>query len=258
MVKHGYIVPGKGSLWAGITATLKHYGVTDFKVTYSDAEVRKCLEAGEWVLGLAGPSRWTTSGHYFCIYSLTATEHLLISDPWSSSDYCQKQGKLTEYLAANKCNWISIDPKKYPGYEKYRDRTSKVFIMYCDNGSSNIRKGRSMHTGVVGKITRGTKLTVYSLYNGWYKIKKGKYKGYFIHENQLTAFPPYTHTYKALTNMNVRKGPAKDGDVMTKVKKGTKLVSSKQSGDWVYFPAVHGWIRTISADRQRRYMKKID
>lgn len=256
MKKKGYLIPGAGSTWAGITATLNHYGI-DFITTYSDKEVTNSLKAGMWVLGLAGPSRWTSSGHYFCIYKLTSSNHLLISDPYSGSDYCQKDGTLNEYLRANKFNWIAIDPRAYPGYKKYKERTSKVFIRYCNNGSSNIRKARSMKAGVVGKITRGTELKVYNLKGGWWKIKSGKYKGYFIHEHQLTRFPPYKATFKALTNMNVRKGAASKAEIISHVKKGTKLISSKRSGDWLYFPAVHGWIRGKSADGKKEYLKKI-
>lgn len=256
MKKRGYIIPGKGSTWAGITATLTHYGI-DFITTYVDKEVTNSLKAGMWVLGLAGPSRWTSSGHYFCIYKLTSSNHLLISDPYSGSDYCQKDGTLNEYLSANKCNWIAIDPRVYPGYRKYKEHNSKKLSMFVDSGISNIRKARSTKSGVVAKVTRGTKLIVGDYKNGFYKIKKGKYKGYFIHENQLTRFEPYKHTYKAKTNMNVRKGATAKSGVMTRVRKGVKLVSCKRSGDWLYFPAVHGWIRAKSADGKRKYLEKI-
>lgn len=255
MVSKGYIIPGAGSTWDGITKTLRHYGIKH-QVTYSDAEVRKCLEQGMWVLGLAGPSRWTSSGHYFCIYDLRSNGRLSISDPYSSSDYCQRDGTLAEYLRANKCNWISIDPTKYPGYKKYKAKHTKVSIMYVDNSTSNIRKARSMKSGVVAKVTRGTKLKVCNPQNDWYKIYSGKYKGYYIHAHQLTAFEPYVHWYRAETNMNVRKGAASGAEIVGIIKKGTKVQSTKRSGDWIYNPK-HGWIRTVSADKSRKYMTLI-
>lgn len=256
MTSKGYVIPGQGTAWAGITATLKHYGISFF-VTYSDNDVKKSLEAGNWVLALAGPSRWTSAGHYFCIYDLRSNERLSISDPYSSSDYCQRDGTLTEYLRANKCNWISIDPTKYPGYKKYKTKHTKVSIMYVDNSTSNIRKARSMKSGVVAKVTRGTKLKVCNPQNDWYKIYSGKYKGYYIHAHQLTAFEPYVHWYRAETNMNVRKGAASGADIVGIIKKGTKVQSTKRSGDWIYNPAKHGWIRTVSADKTRKYMTLI-
>lgn len=256
MKKKGYIIPGAGSTWAGITATLKHYGISFF-VTYSDSDVKKSLEAGNWILALAGPSRWTSSGHYFCIYDLRSNGRLSISDPYSSSDYCQRDGTLSEYLRANKCNWISIDPTKYPGYKKYKAKHTKVSIMYVDNGTSNIRKARSMKSGVVAKVTRGTKLKVCNPQNDWYKIYSGKYKGYYIHAHQLTAFEPYVHWYRAKTNMNVRKGAASGADIIGIIKKGTKVQSTKRSGDWIYNPAKHGWIRRKSGDGKKVYLTKI-
>lgn len=256
MKKKGYIIPGAGSTWDGITKTLKHYGIK-FKVTYSDSEVKKSLKAGNWVLALAGPSRWTSSGHYFCIYDMRASGKLSISDPYSSSDYCQKDGTIDEYLRANKCNWISINPKAYPGYLKYKGKNTKVSTMYVNNATSNIRKGRSTKTGVAAKVKRGLKLKVYSYQNGWWRIYSGKYKGYYIHEHQLTAFEPYEHWYKAKTAMNVRMGPASGSDIVGIIKKGTKIKSTKRSGDWIYNPAKHGWVRTKSADRTRTYMEYI-
>ena len=109
MTSKGYVIPHQGTTWDGITKSLKHFGVK-FKVTYSDTEVRKSLKKGNWLLGLCGRSRWTTSGHYIVIYKLTPKGHIYCSDPYSASDYCQKDGTLKEYLACNKCTWIDIDP----------------------------------------------------------------------------------------------------------------------------------------------------
>ena len=32
MTKKGYVIPGRGTTWDGITNTLKHYGIKNFKV----------------------------------------------------------------------------------------------------------------------------------------------------------------------------------------------------------------------------------
>ena len=258
MKKRGYLIPGAGSTWAGITATLKHYGIS-FDVTYNDSMVKKYLEKGCWMIGLCGPSRWTSSGHYIVIYKLTTSDHILVSDPYSSSDYCQKDAYLAEYLRCNKCNWIAIDPTQYPGgkAEKKPEKETKVQTLYVDSAQSNIRKGRGLNYGVKAKVPRGTKLKVYDRQNGWYKIYSGKYKGLFINTAQLTRFEPFVHEYKAIYKMNVRIGASKNSDIKTTVKKGTRLTSSKKSGDWLYFPAVKGWIRSKSADKKTEYLKKI-
>ena len=259
MKSKGYLIPGAGSTWAGITATLKHYGI-DFDVTYNDSLVRKYLAKGYWMVGLCGPSRWTSSGHYIDIYKLTTVEKILVSDPYSSSDYCQKDAYLAEYLRCNKCNWIAIDPSKYPGGSKKKPKPvkkTKVQTLFVDTAAANIRKGRGLNYGVKAVVKRGAKLKVYSLQNDWYKIKSGKYKGYFISLTVLTRFEPYEYTFKVNYKMNVRKGASSKADIKGIVKKGTRLISSKRSGDWLYFPALKGWIRRVSGDNKKIYLKKI-
>lgn len=258
MKKRGYLIPGAGSTWAGITATVKHYGIK-FKVTYSDSEVKTYLKKGYWMIGLCGPSRWTSSGHYIVIYKLKSDGHILVSDPYSSSDYCQKDAYLSEYLGCNKCNWIAIDPKDYPGGKsgKTPEKETKVQTLFVDTAAANIRKGRGIKYGVKAVVKRGTKLNVYDRQDGWYKIKSGKYKGLFISSSTLTRFEPFKHEYKALTNMNVRQGAGSSTNVKGIVKKGVRLISSKRSGDWLYFPAVKGWIRVQSKDKKTTYLKKI-
>lgn len=257
MKKKGYLIPGAGSTWNGITQTLKHYGIA-FSVTYNDSLVKKSLKRGDWVLALAGPSRWTTSGHYFVIYKLKSDGRIRVSDPYSGSDYCQECGTLSEYLRANKCNWIYIDPSDYPGGKKAPKKTkgTKTVVLYVDTTKANIRKGRGLTFDVMGVVDRGQKLKLYSLANGWYRIKAGKYKGGYIHESVLTRFEPYEHEFRLLYKMNVRKGAGKSTEIKGTANKGVVLKSSKRSGDWLYFPAVKGWIRRKSATN-KLYMEKI-
>lgn len=260
MAKKGYLIPGQGSTWDGITATLKWVGITKFKVTYSDAEVKKYLQKGYWMVGLCGPSIWTSSGHYIDIYLLKSNGKILVADPYSSSARCEKNATLNEYLRCNKCNWIAINPKDYPGGQTdkpKKEKTTKVVTMYVDTAAANIRKGRGMNYGVAAVVKRGEKLKLYSLQEDWYKVKSGKYKGYFIHESVLTRFEPYVHEYKANYKMNVRKGASSKADIKGTVKKGTRLTSSKRSGDWRYFPALKGWIRERSADKKTTYLEQI-
>lgn len=257
MKKKGYLIPGAGSTWAGITATLKHYGI-DFNVTYNDNLVKKHLEKGHWMIGLCGPSRWTTAGHYIVIYKLTTGHHIYVSDPYSSSDFCQKDAYLAEYLRCNKCNWIAIDPTKYPGGRKDKPpKETKTQIMFIDTAKANIRKGRGLNYGVKYVVDRGTKLKVYDRQDGWFRIYSGKYKGLYVSASVLTKDEPYVHEYKALFKMNVRTGATKNADIRGTIKKGTRLTSSKRSGDWLYFPGAKGWIRSKSADGKKEYLKRI-
>ncbi len=259
MKKHGYLYPGQGTAWAGITACLKAHGIDKFTVTYDPTQAKKSLRKGWWVMTVVGYSRWTTSGHYITIYDIRTNNKLSISDPYSSSDYCQKDGTYSEFARAMKCAWVCINPADYADIRKKNKakRTTK-FVLYVKNAKCNIRKGRGMKYGVKAKAKRGTKFTLYSYKNHWYRIYSGKYKGCFIHENQLTNFEPYNATWKVNTCMNVRDGHTTKGTkILRSVARGTKIKSTRKAGDWVYCPSVKGWIRYRSADRKINYMSKI-
>lgn len=251
---HGYMAPGQGTYHSGISAALKHYGITKFKQTYSDAEALKSLKKGQWILGVVGPSRWTTGGHYIVLYKLRSNGKISVSDPYSSSDYCQKNGTWKEYARANKNNWICIDPKDYKKSSSSDKKDTTVYSLFVKCARANVRKGRSTKYGVVGKLPRGTKLTLTSYSKGWYKIKAGKYKGYFISEKTLTKHQPHIATYKALVNMNVRSTYSLKGKIVRTVKKGTKVKSASKQGDWIYVPSVKGWMRIKG---KKTYMKKV-
>ena len=253
LCKHGYILPNVGTYHSGITAALKHYGIK-FKQTYSDAEAKKSLKKGQWVLGVVGQSRWTSSGHFIVLYHLTSKGHVYVSDPYSSSDYCQKKGTWTEYAKANKNNWICIDPDDYKKKKK-KPKATKVYTLYVNDALANVRKGRGTNYKVVGTVSRGEKLTLHNAKNGWYQIKKGKLKGYYISEKVLTNLPAYKHSFKMLSKRNVRNGATTKAKVIDSVGKGKTFISSKRLGDWIYFPAANGWIRYKNKDKY--YMKKV-
>ncbi len=259
MKERGYLYPGQGTAWEAIAACLKAHNVDKFKVTYSYKEAKKSLKKGQWVMTVVGPSIWTSGGHYICLYALRSGDKISVSDPYSSSDRCQKNATFFEYAKAQKCSWICIDPDDYAEMRKENKSkryVSDKFLMYVDRTRANIRKGRGMRYEAVGNVKRGHKFTVTSYKNKWYKIASGKYKGYFIHENNLTGTPPYKRTFKATCKMNVRAGYTQKSTKIGEVKKGTLITSSKKLGDWAYFPAVKGWIRIKSADG-KKYLKEM-
>ncbi len=261
LCKRGYVLPGAGTYHSGISAALKNWGIK-YKQTYSDAEAYESLKKGYWLIGVVGPSRWTSAGHFIVLYGLTSTGRVLVSDPYSSSDYCQKNGTWSEYARANKNNWISIDPTAYPNGRYEGHKASKTYTMYADGASHgsltiNVRKGRGTKYGVKGTIKNGTKLKLYSYKNGWYRIKSGKYKGYYVSKTRVSNLQPYVRTWKAIKTMNVRGGATTKAKIIGSLKKGKKIKSSKRLGDWVYLPAKKGWVRFRSADGKTRYLKKI-
>lgn len=253
--KHGYMIANQGTTWQGITNTLKHYGVDKFKVTYSSTEAKKSLKKNHWVLGVVGPSRWTRGGHYIVAYAITESGRIRVSDPASYADYRQKEGFFSEFSKAARCMWIEINPADYKEKKKKKKVKAKSVTLYVDDAKANVRKGRGTKYGVVGKIERGKKLLLTSYKSGWYKIASGKFKGKFISSKSLTKYKPSVATYKANYKMNVRKGYTTKAEIKGTIKKGTKIKSAYKVGNWIYVPALKGWI--CVKDSSTTYLKKV-
>lgn len=254
MVNHGYIDPVNGSYWNGITETLKHYDIKKFQVTSSQSSARKALQKGHWLIGVVTYSRWTRGGHYITLYGIKNGK-VLVSDSASASDYRQKQGTWNEYARAERMQWIDINPVDYQKETIKKPKTSEIVTLYISDAKANIRKGRGEKYGVKAKLKRGTKLKLYSYKNGWYRIKSGKYKGYYISEKTLSKYKPYISVFTTLTTMNVRDGYTTNGTkVLKTINKGTKFKTSKKKGKWVYAPAYKGWI--CIQDSTRVYLKE--
>lgn len=249
-----YYVGSLGSTWNGITDSLKYFGINKFTVTSNAAAAKESLKDGCWLIGVVTTSRWTRGGHFIVLYGITAKNTLLISDSASSSDYRQKDGPWSEYKAAERMQWIRINPKDYPKAPG-KAKTTETFTMYVSDAYVNVRKGRGTEYGVKAKLKRGTKLTLYSYKSGWYRIKSGSMKGYYIAECTLSKYEPYVHTFQALAVMNVRNGYTTRAGILKTIPKGTKVKTSKRKGDWIYAPAQKGWICTQQGSKL--YMKKL-
>lgn len=251
LVKNKYIYGTTGTYWAGITAALKHFGITKFKVTNNSSEALKSLKSGKWMISTVAKSRWTNGGHFIVVYGINNGK-CLISDSASNSDYRQKNGPWSEYAKAERQQWISIDPKDY-SISKPKT-TSKEYILYVSSSKTNIRMGRGDKYKAVGVVKRGRKLLLYSYKSGWYRIKEGKYKGYFINEKTLSKYKPHVATYKLLVTMNLRSGYTTKSDVLRVVKQGSVVKSSKLKGNWIYVPALKGWL--CIKDKLHVYLKE--
>lgn len=252
LVKHNYIFSSTGTYWSGITDVLKHYGITKFTVTNNATSAKNSLLKGKWVIGTVGKSRWTNGGHYILLYAIENNK-CQISDSASSADYRQKDGPWSEYAEAEYEQWISIDPKDYK--INIPETTTTEIIMYVGDAKANIRSGRGLKYRTVGVVKRGKKFTLYSYKSGWYRIKTGRYKGYYISEKVLSKYKPHVAKYKLLTNMNVRSGYTTKSTILKVLGKGSIVKSSKIKGDWIYVPALKGWIRI--KDKTRTYLKEV-
>jgi len=60
-----------------------------------------------------------------------------------------------------------------------------TFTVDAWDGFAAVRTGRGTGYSQVGRLNNGEKVKVTDLENGWYKIAKGKWKGYYLHKSSL-------------------------------------------------------------------------
>ena len=60
-----------------------------------------------------------------------------------------------------------------------------TFTVDAWDGFAAIRTGRGTGYSQVGRLNNGETVKVTDLENGWYKIAKGKWKGYYLHKSSL-------------------------------------------------------------------------
>ena len=255
--KHGYMTAYQGMYWTGIKAILKHGGITNVKQTGSADKALSALKKGYWVIGLVGPSRWTRGGHYILLYGYK-NGTVYISDPYSYSNY-QQRAPWSAYAAADKQEWLIINPKQY---KKRKNKGSKKALLYVDKKVVTIRQKPNLKAKKMGQVKFNTAMTLQPVNKNWYKIVKGKYKGYYIHKGNFSKYKQNVQKYKTLTNMNVRDGYTTKADVIGGVSKGVTLKSTKQRGRWAYFPKQKGlnkpgFICIKSSDGKDNYLKKV-
>ncbi len=60
-----------------------------------------------------------------------------------------------------------------------------TFTVDAWDGFAAVRTGRGTGYSQVGRLNNGETVKVTDLENGWYKIAKGKWKGYYLHKSSL-------------------------------------------------------------------------
>ena len=66
----------------------------------------------------------------------------------------------------------------------------KKYVVMTVRASDNfaaVRTGPGTAYAEVGRITNGHKVALTDLHNGWYRIARGKYKGYYTHESSYVS-----------------------------------------------------------------------
>lgn len=80
------------------------------------------------------------------------------------------------------------DPEEEDDEDKDdEDKDYVVMIVQASDNFAAVRTGRGVEYDEVGRITNGHKVALTDLKDGWYKIAKGEYKGYYTHESSYVA-----------------------------------------------------------------------
>ncbi|HWR22272.1 MAG TPA: SH3 domain-containing protein [Feifaniaceae bacterium] len=125
--------------------------------------------------------------------------------------------------------------------------------------SANFRKGPGTNYDAIKTLSKGTKLTVLALENGWYKVDVNGTTGYISKayvtldatssESASTGGSTDTATGTGTTtgSVNFRKGPGTNYDAIKKLSKGTKLTIYSLENGW-YKADAGGTLGYVSKD----------
>ncbi|MBP3888057.1 MAG: family 10 glycosylhydrolase [Cellulosilyticum sp.] len=130
----------------------------------------------------------------------------------------------------------------------------------------NIRAGARVDRDVVAKVSSGTKVTILSVLNGWYKVKltdgtvgwaSSEYITVSATSNppsnsgtSNTPSPSVTYPAKGTvtaTTLNIRAGARTDRDVVATVSKGTTLTVVDKLNDWYKVKLSNGTVGWASS-----------
>lgn len=75
------------------------------------------------------------------------------------------------------------DDDKDVEQEKKKDYI--VMVVQASDNFAAVRTGRGVQYQEVGRITNGHRVALKDLENGWYKIARGKFKGYYAHQSSF-------------------------------------------------------------------------
>jgi uncharacterized protein YgiM (DUF1202 family) len=111
---------------------------------------------------------------------------------------------------------------------------------YVDVPIGNVRSGPGMSYGIVGSLTKGTKVTGTLSSNGWLNLGNGRYIGTSILSTTASGGAATTSTtsaevtrYVTATSGNVRSGPSTGYRVVGTLARDTKVTGTWTSNGWL-------------------------
>ncbi|MFA1714973.1 SH3 domain-containing protein [Peribacillus frigoritolerans] len=163
------------------------------------------------------------------------------SNGWAKIKANGKDGYVnTKYLSASK-----------PGTGSTAVTPEKTTTKYVNvsSGTLNMRKSGSESASIVAKLSKGTKVTVYSESKGWAKIKANGKDGHVSTKYLSTTKPgtgsttvtPEKTTTKYVNvssgTLNMRKSGSESASIVAKLSKGTEVTVYSESKGWAKIKA---------------------
>ncbi|MGG0848450.1 SH3 domain-containing protein [Peribacillus simplex] len=159
------------------------------------------------------------------------------SKGWAKIKANGKDGYVrTKYLSATK-----------PGTVTKAAATVKTTEKYVNASTLNMRKSGTVSSSIVARLSKGTKVTVYSESKGWGKVKANGKDGYVSTKYLSTSKPgsgstvatPEKTTTKYVNTglLNMRKSGTASSSIVSRLSKGTKVTVYSESKGWAKIKA---------------------
>ena len=159
---------------------------------------------------------------------MNADEGLSASERRSVLDFVIQNGFRTQKETIEFLQWLI----SYNGKTGYIHKKYVAFgITGRTTAGVNFRTGAGTGYAVIGKLKRGTGVTILEKVGNWRRVKTFKGQIGWVSANYLTKQATAKVTASAL---NVRKGPGTNTTILGSLKRGTKVTVQYTSGNWAY------------------------
>ena len=118
---HGYKALRQGTYYSYFQPQMAEYGIKCNMMNSANCygkpnaevhgRVKKALDAGNWVISVAGKGDFTSSGHYILLWGLDQ-DNVLIKDPYNTKAICSKMD-WDRFVKQQKYYWEVQLPEKY-------------------------------------------------------------------------------------------------------------------------------------------------
>lgn len=206
-VDNGFRTANNGTAWKAFPFVADFFDFKFYKETYSFDEALKYMKTDSdndgvsdyFVIMSCGSGLWTTSGHYVVWINQSGSQ-AAIYDPYLYSGKFNTASRRaanvtvsgnTAYLSSSNlykysnamCYFVfsndqTSNNKKQDNNNKSNNTTTKVnYVRYVStqNNSLNVRSGPGTKYSIVGSLSKGTKVNVTAVSNGFSKIGTNKW-----------------------------------------------------------------------------------